>query len=218
MALRLANVDVDWDIEKKTLTFFMPHDSPLISRDSPSQRNLINENELKAGYSIQFQPIPPKSNILSNAERDELLTYNELSRKAELYDQGVRCKCPPSCGCGHHSNHNVLPRWQSATQGILNPDHPNSLALCLEGEETFIHTTDLSSKLLMKNDLYTSGTNADFSGDAVLSGGCGYCTNHELVLNGRSLTDIVAFLQDQNSACTEPFEVTLHIRAKPRKD
>lgn len=91
-----------------------------------------------------------------------------------------------------------------------NLHHGASVCLCGECDLPRSHERNIVS---------TSGKEAHFSGDATLSGGgCGYCSKQELFLNGRSLSSIVAFIQETEPCLCEPFEITIDIRAKPRKD
>ncbi len=121
---------------------------------------------------------------------------------------------------------NMEPEEYQAFLKILEEDRrptPEQIAkvhaaLALVGDDTFIHAP-LQARNYEHNVVATSGKEAHFSGDATLDGGgCGYCSKQELFLNGRSLSSIVAFIQETDPCLCEPFQVTIDIRPAPRKD
>lgn len=111
------------------------------------------------------------------------------------------------CPCGKCDT-----RWISASDDSVN----------LLGDDVFIHAPPqvrTQARSYEHNVVATSGKEAHFSGDATLSsGGCGYCSKQELFLNGRSLSSIVAFIQETDPCLCEPFQVTIDIRPAPQKD
>ncbi len=74
-------------------------------------------------------------------------------------------------------------------------------------------STELAQPTLAPNTVHIVNGVASYHGIAHLSGGgCGYCETHELHLGSRTLSEVVAFLQEVGSIhSTERFTITITV-------
>jgi len=213
--MKLENVSIDLDPNNKKITIYIPQHSAADQQLAHESRMLAGAFE-REGYELSFMQMPvvrtpnaSKGLVACSCGECDTVRCESTKKACIIRESQIPTVWPINARAIRPDQ-----RFISAVDGIPNADYVD---IVVSGD-TAMDNARYTARALRRNELYTAGTNAEFTGDATLSSACGYCENHELSLNGRSLTDIVAFLQDENSACTEPFEVSIQVRAKPRKD